>query len=435
MIVFSLCIIYFIVGGMVHIIGSINSITQVYTHKQIQKNTIQSHSNLYIIIPAYREQKTIIDSLKFFSQFVSQYVEKCYYVTSAHERDDSSISTYEIIMSYLNEHKESCIQLIEAPANCKGKVGQLNYALSFLHETNSIQTIDYIGIYDVDSRPSYGTTTILHHMIDSYLESLKELPYVFQQISLYNHNLYRFGIKNIFNIDDAVLQSQWSIGFEYPLLTIYKKARDTNRILPLVYCIGHGCFISASFLKQIGGVPTINKNDDLSLGYLLSTMRGNIVPLPSIDSCEIAPTVYESIKQYQNWAKGSFRFWRDIQTYIKNHNLNITPVQKTWFWIEGTARNCLWAYRGLMLLSIIIYSILHPTYWISTIIAICLYCLIPYLLTCEFINESSCKDEKISSLKIVLGVIISPLSICLRCIGPFCAQFFKNDSEFKVNRI
>lgn len=435
-IAFYICILYFFVGGVIHIVGTLYFAKQVRDCSQEYQNDVNSYAaKLYIVIPVYQEQKCVTESLNYFSQFISQGVYKGIYVTSAREREVSSVTTHEVIETYLHEHLDCSFQVIEAPAEYMGKSGQLNYALTYLNQTNCIGKYDYIGIYDVDSRPSLGTINLLHHLINSFVQSKTNCPIVFQQVSLYCHNVNKFGLKNILNIDDAVLQSQWSIGFDYLLSKIYYKATLNHKLTPIVYCVGHGCFISLPYLSKIGGIPTINKNDDLSLGYLLSASQETIFPLPYVDLCEIAPSVRESIKQYKNWAKGSFLFWHDIRTYIKMYNLSVSYIQKTCLWVEGISRNFFWAYRGFMLLFITIYAIINPLQWVDASIAISLYCFIPYILTCFYINSYTKNEAEITWLKIIIGTLCSPISVFLRSLGPFSAQFAQRDANFKVNRI
>jgi hypothetical protein len=434
-ILYLICLLYFVLGGGFHIVGSIVSMVNLHRTLHASPEEHSGDENLILIVPVYKEQQTVTESLEFFSRFTDKMIKACYFVTTERERIESTITTHDIIQSYLSSHLNCPLQLVEAPKEYEGKAGQINYVLHYLHVNNLVCSFDYIVIYDVDSRPMPVTTRVFRMMLDLSTKNGEEAPCVFQQLPLYSKNLDKLGWKRFASINDAICQSQWCIGFEYPLLRVYQKAVNAHRLVPLIYCIGHGCFISVRFLERIGGIPTINKNDDLSLGYLLSSLRDKVVPLPMVDFCDTAPSLHDSIKQSMGWAKGSFHFWRDIHTYLEHYRVPMSIPQRVLLWVEGNLRGFLWAYRGFLLLFIFLFPVFHPAFWTATIMAMVLYCTVPYLLTCICINSLKQFTPGISWTKSLTGALCAPFSLARRSIGPFFAQFLRRDYDFKVRRL
>ena len=290
----------------------------------------------------------------------------------------------------------------------------------------------YIGVYDIDSRPPKE----IFYNIEHLLENKNIKTDIFQQASSYCNGIEQLeGIGGDFAIADAFSQTRWAIGFEYPIYKAYYNSVSKKKLRPLVYCIGHGCFVNTEYLKKIDGFPTFNKNDDLSLGYLTSTISGRIYPIPLLDFCQISRTALNSIKQYKFWFTGSSKYYSDVKYYMSKYNIELS---KYLFKIQGGIRNFLWAWRSNLiifnlLLSILLGSTIHITLSLLSILS---YVIVPYYITYFELKSLNKMNLKIRTL--VLAPIISILNFIIRGIGPCMAMITNSKSkkniEYKTER-
>ena len=426
---------YYIVSGLTMIIMSLKTIKDI---KNAKNSKIKLKNNYYIILPVLKEQNIIVESIDYFYD-LTKYEEKVkVFVITTEREDDEYIknpkyTTYDIAKNKINKLGiQDKIILLKAPREFIGKVGQMNFAYQYIIENNKS---GYIGVYDIDSRPPKE----IFYNIEHLLENKNIKTDIFQQASSYCNGIEQLeGIGGDFAIADAFSQTRWAIGFEYPIYKAYYNSVSKKKLRPLVYCIGHGCFVNTEYLKKIDGFPTFNKNDDLSLGYLTSTISGRIYPIPLLDFCQISRTALNSIKQYKFWFTGSSKYYSDVKYYMSKYNIELSKKQKYLFKIQGGIRNFLWAWRSNLiifnlLLSILLGSTIHITLSLLSILS---YVIVPYYITYFELKSLNKMNLKIRTL--VLAPIISILNFIIRGIGPCMAMITNSKSkkniEYKTER-
>lgn len=426
---------YYIMSGITMLVMSIKTLRDI---KRANNKKIKLKNNYYVVLPVLREQNIICDSIKYFNN-LTKYEEnvKVYIVTTEREDEDaindSKVSTYEIAKRKINELGiENKIILLKAPKEYIGKVGQMNYAYQYIVNTSEK---GYLGVYDIDSRPPKE----IFYSIEQLLEEKNIKADIFQQVSSYCNEIDKLkGIEGEFAIADALSQTRWAMGFEYPIYKKYYKSVIKGKLRPLVYCIGHGCFVNTEYLKTINGFPTYNKNDDLSLGYLTSTINGTIYPIPLLDFCQISKTAINSIKQYKFWFTGSSKYYLDIKHYMLQYNINLSPKQKYLFKVQGAIRNFLWAWRSNLIVFNLLLSICLGLkyYIILSLLSMLIYVIIPYYAT--YLELKIINKIKLKKRSIILAPIISILNFVIRGIGPCIAMITnskRRDSvEYKTER-
>ena len=238
---------------------------------------------------------------------------------------------------------------------------------------------------------------------------------IFQQVSSYCNNLNNLsGINKILSTSDALTQTKWALGFEYQLYLLYSKMIKSKKLRPLVYCVGHGLYVRSSFLKKISGFPEINNNDDLSFGYLSSVLGETILPIPSLDKCNISFDYKETISQYRFWSRGSNLYYGDINYYQEAFKIKLSKKQKMIFLIQGFLRNFLWAWRGTLWVIITIVSIIlnNIPLIVFCFIGLLFYTILPQIIV--YFELEKLEKKKISN--IFLGVAFSPVNFLLRRI-------------------
>lgn len=426
---------YYIAAGLTMLIMSIKTIKDI---KKSENSKIKLKNNYYIILPVLREQNIICDSIDYFYNLTKNEEKVKVFVITTEREDDEYIknqkqTTYEIAQNKINKLgiKNKMI-LLKAPKELMGKVGQMNFAYQYIKENNEK---GYVGVYDIDSRPPKE----IFYNIEHLLENKNIKADIFQQVSSYCNGIEKLeGISGDIAIADALSQTRWAIGFEYPIYKVYYNSVLKEKLRPLVYCIGHGCFVNTEYLKKIGGFPTFNKNDDLSLGYLTSTISGKIYPIPLLDFCQISRTALNSIKQYKFWFTGSSKYYSDIKYYISKYNIKLPKKQRFLFKTQGGIRNFLWAWRSNLIIFNFLLGIFSGSilYLILSLLSILLYVIVPYYVTYFELKSLNKINLKIRTL--ILAPIISFLNFIIRGIGPCIAMITnsknKKHIEYKTER-
>jgi hypothetical protein len=266
-------------------------------------------------------------------------VDRARALLAAHRRPTTGEAAGPVVAELNAAAGRAAFRHIEVPAEAGTKVGKLNLAVAGIAvDPDGRET--YVGVYDADSDPD-------PRVLDRVAAPTDRRPAVYQQVSCYCRNLSTLaGGRGVLALADALAQTRWALGFEYPLYTRYSRAVRRRRIRPLAYCIGHGCFVSLSFLDRIGGFPTQSSTDDLALGYVASALGAEIAPVPALDYCEVAPDPVQSVRQSRFWFSGSARFWRDLRHAGRVLGARPSAVQSVALHLDGAGRNAAWAGRG-----------------------------------------------------------------------------------------
>lgn len=426
---------YYIFSGLLMMIMSLKTIKEI---KKANHDKIVLKNNYYIVLPVLKEQNIISQSIDYYYDLTKDEEKVRVFIITTEREDDEYIgnldyTTYAIAKKRIDELKlGDKIILLKAPKTFGGKVGQMNYAYQQIcleYEKG------YIGVYDIDSRPPQN----IFWSIEQLIEKKKIKADIFQQVSSYCSGVEDLkGISGDFAIADALSQTRWAIGFEYQLYKAYYKTIQNNTLRPLIYCIGHGCFVNMKYLDKIEGFPTYNKNDDLSLGYLTSTIKGTVYPIPLLDFCQISRTALNSIKQYKFWFTGSSRFYLDIKYYISKYNANISKKQQLLFKIQGGIRNFLWAWRSNLIILNLLGSLLlnSNVNIVLSIFSILIYVTIPYYFT--YLELKQINEIKLKKRVLIFAPIITILNFVIRGIGPCIAMLTNskknNNIEYKTER-
>lgn len=425
--IIEIILLYYILGGIIAVLGSILTTKELIKKKKIFRSSLK---NKYcILLPVYHEQDIIQESINYFYSIFKDY-EKVKIFIIANERENCKNSTYEMAKKQIEKmNAENIFTLLNAPKEYKNKVGQINYVV----KNNFIENDEIVGIYDIDSRPDNNALKIVDDLVTK-----NNSVNIFQQVSSYCNNLNNLsGINKILSTSDALTQTKWALGFEYQLYLLYSKMIKSKKLRPLVYCVGHGLYVRSSFLKKISGFPEINNNDDLSFGYLSSVLGETILPIPSLDKCNISFDYKETISQYRFWSRGSNLYYGDINYYQEAFKIKLSKKQKMIFLIQGFLRNFLWAWRGTLWVIITIVSIIlnNIPLIVFCFIGLLFYTILPQIIV--YFELEKLEKKKISN--IFLGVAFSPVNFLLRGIGPTLSLFYRlfgNDREinYKATR-
>ena len=327
------------------------------------------------------------------------------------------------------------VDVVEAPSSGFGKVAQMNFAVGFwLNESSHAERErTFFAVFDADSSPSFTAFTALMKDYNAATRAGVRSAVIYQQVSCYCQDLTQYkGLSGAMRVADAMAATRWAFGFEYPLYESYRRRISRAQLRPLIYCVGHGCFVNATFLQEIGGFPTNSPTDDLALGYLASVLGAEVAPLPALDYCGVPKTNLDAIRQSRFWYTGSAQFDDDLSYYIERYGKTLGRIQRFVLYINGHGRRLMWAWRGVLLLVALVASAAVGSWLAFTILLFShvLYAQWGFLQTTWILKKlpearhRSNIDEIPLSIKLIACLFATP-AFFLRGLGPISAELMR----------
>lgn len=327
-----------------------------------KKQKLKKHNkkiNFILLVPALREEKIIKKTLEYLSSLWHE-SGRLKIVIITHQKElaenkenRTNQNTIDIVKKTIPElnHKlkKKVFLHFHYPHHQGIKSDQLNYALKKLMIQNPLIFQDkntYIGLYDADSISDKNILIILAN------DAVKNnSPFVYQQPVIYlkNYDLLPNNINGLFMKSFALFQTRYSLGYEVPMFSNSSK-NIKKPVGKMLYCLGHGLFIRADFLKKINFFPS--PIEDTRLGHILSYLKQDVKLLPSLATTEVAQKLTHLLKQSSVWFTGESYFYKDYKIAS-----NFQRINKLWAFsliFYKFYRNFIWATEGLIFGSIIL---------------------------------------------------------------------------------
>ena len=385
--------------------------------QKIKTQKIKKYLDIYVLLPCYKEQKIVNDTINWFKQF--KYKGKIKFIMITTEKEESKksfdLTTKDLIQKKLNKLKDKRFVNIHYPYIEGNKSSQMNYALDILKE--NINDNAYISVFDFDSRPSLDTFDNLNKVY-----YLKNEPDVINQVPLNIQNFEEISKKNILMIIYTLQHLVRSIAIEKLKLLLC----SLRRFKIPQYCMGACMHIKYSTLKDNNFFPIFV--DDLTLGYRLSIKGSRFAYLPSLN----LNLIYNDIKNYIN---SSTLIFKGISTYLSEiKNIKGYFIGKVKMFIFGSLNIIEFILIPVVFLIIYVLSLLKLKLNILSFIAI----LIPILWSISSLCVIKYNKIKFNLLNTIIAILLSPIWFIFRPLG-FLSYFikklksilFKSNIEYK----
>jgi len=388
---------------------------------------------IVIIIPVLREQKRIIETLKYFLKSFGKYPIKIVVATTNREFEKkfNGLSTQRLVENYIQQNSlKEKISLINYPKKYGKKAHQLNYVLEILNDKT-----DYIAVYDADSRPHKLTFDVFYQQMKLYPEAE-----VFQQSALFVNNYNK--ISNFFLRASAILQSRWTLAHEVARLLRQSGKETIVSKLVNAHCVGHGLIISLKMLKIIGGFPEETMNEDLIIGYLLRVKGVKIFPLPCLELADAPTTLLGLWNQKYVWFWGPLRYVEYYRFACKKYNLDLRSRIKAMVLVfQGLISALAWLLSGPLFLValILVFFVDSVVTVVVLILAVVVYGPAQFVVTVDNFEEyqewSGQKLKKQNLSEIIETALMSVPAILFNSIPPYFALFSEIRYRFQNTEI
>lgn len=396
---------------IVYFIGFLLTILSIFLEKKylikISKVKVKKYKDIYVLLPALKEQKIVKTTIDWFSKIKYKGNIKFIIITSEkeeHEYKEKNIkekTTSVLVDENLKEKDDDRFLHYHYPLINGNKSSQMNYAVDKIAEDFDIDKENtYISVFDFDSEPDVDTFTELNKV-----SILRNNPDVIGQVPLCFKNYEEFSKdrSKIIMLLYTMHHTIRSCAIEKIKLLVCSL---TGFKVPQ-YCMGACMHIKYTTLVANDKFPIFV--DDLTLGYRLSIKESNFAYLPSSNYTLIPNKLYD----YMNSATLIFK---GISTYIseikraKGRNL----YGRIKMFIAGTGNILVFTVIPFIIVSYYMYSLI--TFNFNIIFYLMLS--IPYLwCIASYINIMYYNFRKDNKLNSFLAFLISPIWFVFRPFG------------------
>jgi hypothetical protein len=427
---------YYLFYGSFLLINNVKTLRLLLAekNKQLEDNKKENGDDKYkvnfiLLVPVLREEKIIAQTLSYLSQLNNKFLGlKIIIITTQREliersnnQKENTIDIVKKLIPLLNQKLNKKLFFhFHYPFLEGGKSGQLNFALKNLEsEDSSIfkGPTTYIGLYDADSISDLNILQLLAR------DSIRnDFPLVYQQPVIYlkNYNSLPYTINGCLMKSFALLQTRYALGYEVPMF-LDSQRNVQRRVGKMAYCLGHGLFVRADFLKKLNFFPS--PIEDTRFGHILSYLKYPIKLLPSLAVTEVVPKFLWFLKQSSVWYIGESYFLEDYKIAKK-----IQKIEKMWalsLIFYKFYRNFIWATEGVLLGSAILIGLYLPQkiFLLPLLIGLFVYIyLCPYYLLISSKKLLFLCNYKIkfhpNKRDYLLNLLFLPIVSLLSCLGP-----------------
>ena len=375
--------------------------------KKLSKVTIDKYRDIFVLLPALKEQKIVQSTIDWFRKI--DYKGNIKFIIITTEKEELEYSTKHIkedttnvvVSKYLKKIKDKRFIHYHYPKTNGNKSSQMNYAIEQIKEQYQVKDEEtYISVFDFDSKPELNTFDNLN-MVAKYRnnpDAINQVPLCFK-----NYESFSKSPKKIMLLLYTMHHTIRSCAIEKTKLLICSL---TNLKVPQ-YCMGACMHIKLSTLLANDKFPIFV--DDLTLGYRLSIKGANFAYLPSYNYSLIPNKLYD----YMNSAVLIFKGISTYLTEIKRaRGRNLYGRVK--MFIAGSFNIIVFTIIPWFIISYYLYSIITGNFGLSFFLLLAipyLWCIASYI---NLMYYGFIKDNKLNSF---LAFLVSPIWFFFRPFG------------------
>ena len=389
-------------------LSSLLTVPLEYIYKHSLKNiklTKKDYKDIYVLLPALKEQKIVRDTIEWFSKIKYKGNIKFIIITSEkedHEYKTKNIkeeTTREVVNKEIKRIKDNRFITYHYPETNGNKSSQMNYAVDKIkEEINNYQDV-FISVFDFDSRPDLNTFN------DIMIVNKKKNPDVIQQLPL---NIKNYHTSNIIMMLYSLQHLVRSFAIEKAKLLI----SSLTFIKVPQYMMGACMHIRMSTLLNNNCFPIFV--DDLTLGYRLSIKGCKFAYLPNDNLCLIP-------NDLSGYLGSATLIFKGITTYIKEvFTIKGYYYGRIKMLIIGSFNVIEFTIIPFIFIFYYLYSLITLNFNIWFYIMV----LIPIIWSITSYILVSKKVGRVNIFKNLFTMIISPIWFFIRPMG-FFIYFYK----------
>lgn len=395
----------------VYFFGFVFTIITIYLEKkykkQISEYKISKYRDIYVLLPAMKEQKIVKSTIDWFHKI--KYKGNIKFIVVTTEKEELEYKTNNIkdkttnivVEEYLKKLNDKRFIHYHYPKTNGNKSSQMNYAVDKIKkEFKIIDNETYISVFDFDSQPELNTFDVLNQVAE-----FKNNPNAINQVPMCFKNYEEFSRKKgktmllLYTLHHTIR----SCAIEKMKLLVCSL---TKMKVPQ-YCMGACMHIKLSTLLENDMFPIFV--DDLTLGYRMSIKGCRFAYLPTYNYSLIPNRLYDYMNSAVLIFKGISTYLTEIRK-AKGRNL----YGRIKMFIAGTGNIIVFTIIPWFIIGYYMYSIISKNFNIG----FWLLLSIPYLwCIASYINLHYYGFKKDNKFRSILAMIISPVWFFFRPFG------------------
>ena len=294
---------------MVYMLGALLTLLTIFLEKiykkKLKKVKVDKWKDIYVLLPALKEQKILKQTLQHFSNV--KYKGNIQFIVITSEKEEAEYKKLNIKYKTTNvladeellSLKDKRFIHLHYPKVNGNKSSQLNYALDYINKMVIDQKNTYISVFDFDSEPALNTFTDLNKVavMRNNPDAILQVPLCCKNFSFLSQKT-----RNILVILYSLQHTIRTCAVEKMKILLCSL---TNLKIPQ-YFMGACMHLRMDTLMKNGKFPFV---DDLTLGYRYSIQNLNFAYLPNKNFT----LIYNNVFDYMNSATLIFK---GISTYI-----------------------------------------------------------------------------------------------------------------------
>ena len=182
---------------VIYLLGFIFTLLTIFLEKKyikkLNKIKVKKYKNIYVLLPALREQKIVAETIFWFKNIKYNGTIKYIIITTEKEEYENKKNkvkeetTSQLVEKKLSEIKDSRFMHLHYPKTNGNKSSQMNYAVDEILKTEEDLENTYISVFDFDSKPEKNTFNDLNKVA-----KLRNNPDVINQVPLCFKNYEKF---------------------------------------------------------------------------------------------------------------------------------------------------------------------------------------------------------------------------------------------------
>lgn len=413
---------------VLYLLRFFNSIFTIFLEKiynnKLAKIKVKKYKDIYVLLPALREQKIVEDTINWFRNIPYKGNIKYIIITTEkeeYENKEGSETTGQMVDRILKSKNIKNFYHMHYPKIEGNKSSQLNYAVDEIMKKNPDMNNTYISVFDFDSKPAKDTFEKLNRVA-----ILRDNPDVIGQVPINYKNYVSLSRKtsNCLLLLSSLQQNLRSCGIEKMKLLVC----SLSNMHIAQYCMGACMHIKLKTLIDNDKFPIFV--DDLTLGYRLSIKLSRFAYLPSTNFVLIPNKVSHCFNQSVLIFKGVLTSFSEIRRSGKKHLLGKFGVM-----VEGSINVLELTLLPYLALFYIIYCIVTKKYNLLFFLLL----EINYLWSISsYINLKIYKFKNDNKLTSFLAILLSPVWFICKTFGSLIyykrylvSKLFKKEIEYK----
>ncbi|WP_181770209.1 glycosyltransferase family 2 protein [Bradyrhizobium sp. UNPF46] len=312
-----------------------------------QQAAVSSPDRLIIILPVYKEERSIDAALVRLSELLDV-AGNCAAIVVGSSRERSGVDPRNLTLSLAEKAKverDLSVTIVEDPDQNSNRAKQINYALATI---DGSPAKSWILTLDIDSKVPRRVI----HLIRSGMAQdagIMHVPALF---------LDNFSKLSVLQKGQALYQSRWTITHECRRMLLHRWTGQMH-----YHLVGHGLCIELQQLLSVGMFPAASILEDVHLGYICSVLNRKVHIVPEFELADSPVTYIEGWRQQYRWAAGVQQylyFLGQLRGRLADYPFLIR-FKAVFFALQGMLNSISWNTSAYLLVAITVSALLGGT--------------------------------------------------------------------------